>query len=95
MQPCLPKELVEIYSTPTPKGWRKPKSRGICLVDREGQAWCSGESCLTESPGHGFKAASPQILRGEACLGFSLPRTPLMWESPALGMPFFICLVDR
>ena len=31
----------------------------------EGQAWCSGESCLTESPGHGFEAASPQILRGE------------------------------
>ena len=34
MQPCLPKELVEIYSTPTPKGWRKPKSKGTCLVDR-------------------------------------------------------------
>ena len=31
----------------------------------EGQAWCSGESCLTESPGRGFEAASPQILRGE------------------------------
>ena len=25
----------------------------------EGQAWCSGESCLTESPGRGFEAASP------------------------------------
>ena len=34
MQPCLPKELVEIYSTPTSKGWRKPKNKGICLVDR-------------------------------------------------------------
>ena len=31
----------------------------------EGQAWCSGESCLTESPGRGFEAASPQILGGE------------------------------
>jgi len=31
----------------------------------EGQAWCSGESCLTESPGRGFEAASPQILRGK------------------------------
>ena len=30
----------------------------------EGQAWCSGESCLTESPGHGFEEASLQILRG-------------------------------
>ena len=56
----------------------------------EGQAWCSGESCLTESPGRGFEAASPQILRGgEACLGFSLPQTPLMWEPPALGLPFY------
>ena len=25
----------------------------------EGQAWCSGESCLTESSGRGFEAASP------------------------------------
>ena len=31
----------------------------------EGQAWCSGESYLTESPGRGFEATSPQILRGE------------------------------
>ena len=31
----------------------------------EGQAWCSGESCLTESPGRRVEAASPQILRGE------------------------------
>ena len=27
-QPCLLKELDEIYSTPTPKWWRKPKSNG-------------------------------------------------------------------
>jgi hypothetical protein len=34
----------------------------ITLVNKlllEGQAWCSGESCLTESPGRGFEAASP------------------------------------
>ena len=36
-----------------------------CFLSNEGQAWCSGESCLTESPGCGFEAASPQILRGE------------------------------
>ena len=29
------------------------------------RAWCSGESCLTESSGRGFEAASPQILRGK------------------------------
>jgi len=56
-------------------------------IVHEGQAWCSGESCLTESPGHGFEAASPQICGGKACLGFSLPQTPLMWEPPALGLP--------
>ena len=37
----------------------------------EGQAWCSGESYLTESPGRGFEAASPQILRGEGLPRFS------------------------
>jgi hypothetical protein len=24
----LAEELIEIYSTPTPKGWHKPKSKG-------------------------------------------------------------------
>jgi len=28
---------------------------------------------------------------GKACLGFSLPQTPLMREPPALGLPFYIC----
>ena len=32
---------------------------------------------------------SPQICGGKACLGFSLPQTPLMWKPPALGLPFF------
>ena len=33
---CSPayQELAEIYSTPTPKGWRKLKSKGTCLFDR-------------------------------------------------------------
>ena len=31
----LVKVLVEIYSTPTPKGWRKPKSKDTCLIDDE------------------------------------------------------------
>ena len=30
----LDEELTEIYSTSTPKEWRKPKSKGTCLVDR-------------------------------------------------------------
>ena len=34
MQPCLPKELIEIYSTPTSEGCHEPKSKGTCLVDR-------------------------------------------------------------
>jgi hypothetical protein len=28
MAALLAEELTEIYSTPTPKGWRKPKSKG-------------------------------------------------------------------
>ena len=39
-------------------------------------------------------AGSKQPLRrfcgGKACLGFSLPQTPLMWEPPALGLPPFL-----
>ena len=30
----LGEELIEIYSTPTPKGWRKPKSKGTCFIDQ-------------------------------------------------------------
>ena len=30
----LAEELVEIYSTPTPKGWSKPKKvNDLCLID--------------------------------------------------------------
>jgi hypothetical protein len=59
------------------------------LHHQEGQVWCNGESCLTESPGRGFEAASPHLW-GEACLGLSLSQTLLMWESVALGLPCFI-----
>jgi len=52
------------------------------------QAWCSGESYLTKSSGRGFEVASPHILWGKACLGFSLPQTPLMWEPLTLSLPF-------
>ena len=35
MQPCLPEELAEIYSTPTPKGWSEPKKiKVLNLFDR-------------------------------------------------------------
>ena len=34
MQPCWPKELAEIYSTPTPKdGTRSIKGKGTILID--------------------------------------------------------------
>jgi hypothetical protein len=34
MQPCLPEELTEIYSTPTPKGGTRPvKSKDTVLID--------------------------------------------------------------
>ena len=29
----LAEELVEIYSTPTPKGWPEPKKGKLCLID--------------------------------------------------------------
>ena len=65
----------------------------------EGQAWCSGESCLTESPCHGFKAASPQILRGNGLprffpspdpthVGASVTGSALPWELSSL----LVCL---
>ena len=56
----------------------------------EGQAWCSGESCLTESPSRGFEAASPYILQGE---GLPFPRVPDSTHVGASGTgsaPFYI-----
>jgi hypothetical protein len=59
----------------------------------KGQAWCSGESCLTESPGRGFEAASLH-LQEKACLGLSLSETPLMSDPPVLGLPPWVPLTD-
>ena len=43
MQPCLPEELTEIYSTPTPRVGvsQKSKDMGLCLID----------GCLLQQPG--------------------------------------------
>ena len=37
----------------------------------------------------GSKQPLRRFCWGKACLGLSLPQTPLMWEPPALGLPFF------
>ena len=29
----LAEELIEVYSTPTPKGWPEPKKGKLCLID--------------------------------------------------------------
>lgn len=44
-------------------------------------------SCLTESPGHDFEAASH--LSGEGLPRFISSPDPLMCEPPVLGLPFF------
>ena len=36
----------------------------------------------------GSKQPLRRFCEGKACLGLSLPQTPLMWEPPALGLPF-------
>jgi len=30
----LVEELAKIYTTTTPKEWRKPKSKGTCFIDQ-------------------------------------------------------------
>ena len=37
----------------------------------------------------GSKQPLRRFCEGKACLGLSLPQTPLMWEPPALGLPPF------
>ena len=54
--------------------WELLENYELWILTVEGQAWCSGESCLTESPGHGFEAASPQILREEGLPRFFPPQ---------------------
>jgi hypothetical protein len=46
----------------------------LLIKSKSQEEQASGESCLTESPGRGFEAASPH-LRGKACLSLSLPQT--------------------
>ena len=55
----------------------------------EGQAWCSGESCLTESPGHGFEAASPQILWGKGLPRFFPSPDPTHVGASGIGSALF------
>ena len=64
------------------------------LEQFEGQAWCSGESCLTESPGHGFEAASPQILQGEGLPRFFPSPDPTHVGASGTGSAPFFYLVD-
>ena len=40
----------------------------------------------------GSKQPLRRFCGGKACLGLSLPQTPLMWEPPALGLPFFFTM---
>ena len=78
---------------------KKPFYGGLCgpglrkavaaIIRRAGLVH-SGESCLTESSQVvGSKQPLRRFCGGKACLGFSLPQTPLMWEPLALGLPFF------
>jgi len=55
----------------------------------EGQAWCSGESCLTESLGRGFEAASPQILWGEGLPRFFPSPDPTHVGASSTGSALF------
>ena len=55
----------------------------------EGQAWCSGESCLTESPGRGFKATSLQILQGKGLSRFIPSPDPTHVGASGTGFAIF------
>ena len=62
-------------------------------IESEGHAWwCSGESCLTESPGRGVEAASPQILREEGLPRFFPSPNPTHVEASGTGSAPFIIL---
>ena len=64
---------------------RKQKNRENVL---EGQAWYSGESCLTESPGRGFEAASTQILWEEGLPRFFPSPDPTHVGASGTGSAF-------
>jgi hypothetical protein len=46
------------------------------------------------SPSHQVLGSKPSLCRISAgvrlCFGYSLPQTPLVWESLALGLPLFL-----
>jgi hypothetical protein len=57
----------------------------MLIPEVKDQDWFSGESCLTESLGHMFEAASPHS-RGEGLLCFiPFPNLTYIWEPPLLG----------
>lgn len=64
---------------------------GFC--DGEGQVWCSGESCLTDSPSRRFEAASLN-LRKKALPWFSRSLDPTYGEPWGCVFPFFSDLCD-
>jgi len=59
-------------------------------MEIEGQAWCSGESCLTKSPDRGFEAASPQILRGKGLSRFIPSPDPTHVGASGTGSALFL-----
>jgi len=61
----------------------------------EGQAWCSGESCLTQSPGCGFEAASPQILRGKGLSRFIPSLDPTHVGASGTGSALFLYMLSH
>ena len=61
--------------TSTATGLSTKEANSTQIIAKETQSEESKKSCL--------------MFRGKkSCLGFSLPQTPLMWEPPALGLPF-------
>jgi hypothetical protein len=54
------------------------------------KVWCSGESCLIELLGRGFKG---HICKVKACLGLFLLQTALMWEPLATGLPVVLSIL--
>jgi len=57
------------------------------------EAWCSGESCFTESPGRGFEAASPRILRGEGLPRFFPSPDPTHVGASGIGSALFFTVM--
>jgi hypothetical protein len=77
---CLNLSLPRLYSCWSLPYWVDPFL--------EGHVWYSVATCLTKSPNHGFKVASP-YLRKEGLPRFILSLTSFMWEPPVLYLLFF------